>query len=181
MKIIHANGITNINELKNSSGWYWGTDYTDGDLYEAEELFRDEHEIRSNRLIFLHFPEGRTAEPIKATAGQYFGKPVFDQEQVYLLMVDFPAEKILILRWNPDADIVDHVTEIPLSSAIDCYTLSLYGGKDLMLLRQGGSKPFQIIWPEKAQFSIGERIIPTGISMKRKNGSGLNMRFAVIA
>ena len=157
MKIIQANGITNINELKNSSGWYWGTDYTDGDLYEAEELFRDEHEIRSNRLIFLHFPEGRTAEPIKATAGQYFGKPVFDQEQVYLLMVDFPAEKILILRWNPDADIVDHVIEIPLSSAIDCYNLSLYAGKELMLLRQGGSEPLQIIWPEKAQFSIGER------------------------
>ena len=157
MKIIQANGISNINELKNSSGWYWGTDYTDGDLYEAEELFRDEHEIRSNRLIFLHFPEGRTAEPIKATAGQYFGKPVFDQEQVYLLMVDFPAEKILILRWNPVADIVDHVTEIPLSSAIDCYNLSLYAGKELMLLRQGGSEPLQIIWPEKAQFSIGER------------------------
>ena len=157
MKIIQANGITNISELKNSSGWYWGTDYTDGDLYEAEELFRDEHEIRSNRLIFLHFPEGRTAEPIKATAGQYFGKPVFDQEQVYLLMVDFPAEKILILRWNPDTDIVEHVTEIPLSSAIDCYNLSLYAGKELMLLRQGGSEPLQIIWPEKAQFSIGER------------------------
>ena len=25
MKIIQANGITNINELKNSGGWYWGT------------------------------------------------------------------------------------------------------------------------------------------------------------
>ena len=84
MKIIQTNGITNINELKNSSGWYWGTDYTDGDLYEAEELFRAEHEIRSNRLIILHFPEGRMTEPIKATAGQYFGKPVFYQEQVYL-------------------------------------------------------------------------------------------------
>ena len=32
MKIIQANGITNINELKNSGGWYWGTDYADGDL-----------------------------------------------------------------------------------------------------------------------------------------------------
>ena len=157
MKTIQANGITNINELKNSGGWYWGTDYTDGDLYEAEELFQTEHEVRSNRLIFLHFPEGRMAEPIKATVGQYFGKPVFYQEQVYLLMVDFPAEKILILRWRPDADIVDHMTEIQLSSAIDCYNLSLHAGRELILLRQGGSEPFQIIWPEKAQFPIGER------------------------
>lgn len=157
MKTIQANGITNINELKNSGGWYWGTDYTDGDLYEAEELFRAEHEICCNRLIFLHFPNGRIAEPIKAAVGQYFGRPVFYQEQVYLLMVDFPAEKILILRWRPDADIVDHVIEIPLSFAIDCYNLSLHAGRELILVRQGGSEPFQIIWPEKAQFSIGER------------------------
>ena len=157
MKTIQANGITNINELKNSGGWYWGTDYTSGDLYEAEELFQSEHEICCNRLMFLHFPDGRIAEPFKAAAGQYFGKPVFYQEQVYLLMVDFPAEKILILRWRPDADIVDHVIEIPLSSAIDCYNLSLHAGRELILLRQGGSEPFQIIWPEKAQFPIGER------------------------
>ena len=120
-------------------------------------MFRTEHEIRSNRLIFLHFPEGRTAEPIKAAAGQYFGNPVFYQEQVYLLMVDFPAVKILIFRWKPDTDLVAHVTELPLSSAIDCYNLNLHAEKELMLLRQGGSEPFQIIWPEKAQFSIGER------------------------
>ena len=98
MKIIQANGITNINELKNSGGWYWGTDYTCGDLYEAEELFRTEQEIRSNRLIFLRFPEGGTTEQIKAAAGQYFGNPVFYQEQVYLSMVDFPAEEYWLLR-----------------------------------------------------------------------------------
>ena len=157
MRIIQTDGITNINELKNSGGWHWGTDYTGGDLYEAEELFRGEHEICCNRLIFLHFPDGRMVEPIKATAGQYFGTPVFYREQVYLLMVDFSAEKILISRWHPDADIVDHLTELPLSSAIDCYNLKLHAGKELVLLRQGGSEPFQIVWPEKAEFPIGER------------------------
>ena len=157
MKIIQTKGIIYFNELGNSSGWYWGTDYAGGDLYEAEELFRDGHEISSNRLVFLHYPDGSTAEPIKAKAGQYFGSPVFYQGQVYLLMVDFPAETILIFRWKPDTDIVNHVTELPLSSAIDCYNLSLRAGKELMLLREGGSGPFQIIWPEKAQFSIGEQ------------------------
>ncbi len=64
MKIIQTNGITNINELENSGGWYWETDYTGGDLYEAEELFRDGHEIRCTRLILLHDPDGEMKEPI---------------------------------------------------------------------------------------------------------------------
>ena len=157
MKIIQTNGITNINELENSGGWYWGTDYASGDLYEAEELFLDRHEICCNRLIFLHDPDGQIAEPIQAKKGQYFGNPVFYQGQVYLLMVDFPAEKILISRWKPGTDTVDRVIELPLSSAIDCYNLSLHAEKELMLLREGGSEPFQIIWPEKAQFPIGDR------------------------
>lgn len=157
MKIVKTNGITNINELKNSGGWYWGMDYTGGDLYEAEALFRDGHEIRCSRLIFLHDPDGRTAEPLQAKKGQYFGLPVFYQEQVYLLMVDFPAEKILIFSWKPDTDTVDCVQELPLSDAIDCYNLCLHAGASLMLLRQGGSEPFQIIWPEKAQFAISPR------------------------
>ena len=157
MKIIKTDGITNINELENSGGWYWGTDYASGDLYEAEELFQDGHEICCNRLLFLHHPDGQMAEPVKAKEGQYFGAPVFYDGQVYLLMVDFPAKKILISCWKPNTEIVTCVTELPLSSAIDCYNLSLHAGESLMLLRQGGSEPFQIIWPEKAEFFVSGR------------------------
>ena len=107
--------------------------------------------------MFLHFPEGRRAEPIQAAAGRYFGDPVFYREQVYLLLVEFPAEQILISRWDPETDLVERVAELPLSSAIDCYNLKLYAGNDLMLVRQGGGEPFQMLWPEKAQFPIGER------------------------
>lgn len=157
MKIIQTNGITHINELENSGGWYWGTDYASGDLYEAEELFRDGHEISCNRLIFLHYPDGGMEEPIKAKAGQYFGAPVFYEGQVYVLMADFPEEKLLISSWKPGMERAEPVQELPLSEAIDCYNLSLHTGKELMLLRQGGSEPFQVIWPEKAQFPIGRR------------------------
>lgn len=154
MKVIQTKGIISFNELENSGGWYWGTDYASGDLYEAEEMIRDGHEICCNRLIFLHHPDGRIVEPMQAKKGQYFGAPVFYQEQVYLLMVDFPAEKILIFGWKLDTDTVNRVKELPLSSAIDCYNLSLWAGESLMLLRQGGSEPFQIIWPENAQFFV---------------------------
>ena len=54
MKKIDTQGITYIETLEGSKDWYWGTDYTSGDLYEAEELFKQGHPINQNRLLFIH-------------------------------------------------------------------------------------------------------------------------------
>ena len=75
MRIIPAGGITYLAPLTGSRIWYWGTDYTSGDLYEAEELYRDGHRISRNRLIFVHAPDGRVAEPVRAREGQYSVSP----------------------------------------------------------------------------------------------------------
>ena len=112
MKTIQTNGITNINELPGSGGWYWGIDCTGGDLYEAQELYRDGHEICRSRLLFLHSPDGQTAEPVRAERGQYFGVPVMYREQIFLLLADFPAEKIRIFRWMPGAETAECVEEL---------------------------------------------------------------------
>ncbi len=157
MKIIQTDGITNIKELENSGGWYWGTDDTSGDLYEAEEMFRSGHRIRCNRLIFLHHPDGRVVEPIQARDGQYFGAPIFYDGQIYLLIVDFPAGKILISCYAMDTQAVKPVVELPLSSVPNCYNLMFRSGDALMLIRHGNENLFQIIWPEKAQFPISGR------------------------
>lgn len=39
-KQIETNGICYINSLEGSSNWYWGMDYTSGDLFEAEKLYQ---------------------------------------------------------------------------------------------------------------------------------------------
>ena len=39
MKIIETKGIIYLERFNASTDWYWGTDYTCGDLYEAEEVF----------------------------------------------------------------------------------------------------------------------------------------------
>ena len=65
MKIIETHGITYIEPLSGSCEWYWGNDYTHGDLYEAEELYRGHHPVNCNRLVFIHYPDGRVVEPIK--------------------------------------------------------------------------------------------------------------------
>ena len=46
------------------------------------------------------------------------------------------------------------IVELPLDVVKDCYNLRL-DGNPLMLTRQGGEYLFQVVWPEKVEFSIG--------------------------
>lgn len=100
--LLKTGGIQFLSSL--ADGWYRGMDYTDGDLYEAEELYRDGHPIRSNRLVFVHFPEGKIYEPMRAAEGQYFGLPVMLKGAIYLLRVDFAQEEIKAFCWIPEAE-----------------------------------------------------------------------------
>ena len=157
MKRIEAQGITYIEPLDGSRGeWYWGTDYASGDLYEAEELFRDGHPVNRNKLIFVRYPDGRAVQPIAAKQGQYFGRPIFYQGKITILLVDFPVGQIRILQYEDALKQMSTLVEIPLSTVKDCYNLMLKA-EPLMLIRQGMDDQFQIIWPERAAFPIGER------------------------
>jgi hypothetical protein len=155
MKTIPTNGISYIEILDGTPEWYWGTDAIHGDLYEAEELYRDHHAIKSNRLIFVHYPDGWVVEPIKAEDGQYFGSPVFTDGKIHILYVDFPKSTIHIVRYDDGAGLVEPVAVLPLSKVKDCYNLSLKGSS-LTLVRQGQSET-QIIWPEQGKYTDVER------------------------
>lgn len=154
MKIIDTHHITYIEPLDGSSEWYWGTDYTHGDLYEAEELYRDCHPVCCNRLVFVHYPEGRVVEPVKGTAGQYFGRPIAYQGRIQILLADFPKSSLRIFEYDDAAGQVTEAVSLPLTAVEDCYNL-LLRHSPLMLTRQGNDGRFQIIWPEKAEFDIG--------------------------
>ena len=154
MKIprIPTGGIANLTPLTGSREWYWGTDYTCGDLYEAEELYRDGHRIRKNRLIFVHYPDGRVAEPVQARDGQYFGRPAFDGGDPVLLLADFPAGEIRLLRYEDGSGAVTSVMTLPRSALEDCYNLMPHTSP-LCLSRQTAER-FQLLWPDKADFCI---------------------------
>lgn len=157
MKRIETQGITYIEPLDGSRGaWYWGTDYASGDLYEAEELFRDGHPVNRNKLIFVHYPDGRAVQPIAAKQGQYFGRPIFYQGKITILLVDFPAGQIRILQYDNAPGQVSTLVEIPLSTVEDCYNLMLKT-EPLMLTRTGTDDKFQIIWPESAALQADGR------------------------
>lgn len=77
MKTIETNGVTYLETFDSCSEWYWGSNYTSGDLYEAEEIFLSGKQIEPNRLIFVHYPDGKVYEPIFAKEKQYLGRPSF--------------------------------------------------------------------------------------------------------
>ncbi|MBE6989184.1 MAG: hypothetical protein E7426_00365 [Ruminococcaceae bacterium] len=151
MKRIRTGGIGYLAPLSGSGEWYWGTDYTSGDLYEAEELYRSGHRIRQNRLILVHWPDGRVAEPVTAREGQYFGLPAWDGAPV-ILLADFPAGEIRLLRCDDGADAATPVAVLPLAEIEDCYNLMPHTAP-LMLTRQTAGR-FQVLWPERADFAI---------------------------
>ena len=158
MKRIITNGITDLEPLAGSSEWYWGADYASGDLSEAEELFRSGRPIDKNRLVLVRCPEGTVYEPVRTKSGQYFGRPVYHDGQVVLLMVDFPQEKIHILIFRETDGTTEPLAVLPLSIVEDCYNLMLEASP-LILTRSAHDNKFQILWPERRDFAIEDHEI----------------------
>jgi len=157
LKRIETGGIGWIAPVEGSARWYWGGAPVSGDLYEAQELFEAGSEIKSNRVVFVSYPDGAVFEPLIAQAGQYFGTPVCCDDVLYLLLVDFPAGQIRIYAWTPEGEgaAVELHAQLPLSDVRNCYNLQL-AVKPLALLRQGGYGDFQVLWPDKGDFEIGD-------------------------
>lgn len=154
MKTIDLHGITNMELVRGGTDeWYWSTDYIHGDLYEAEELFRQGHKVQSNRFYLVHYPDGVVYEPVPKTPGQYLGYPVYDNGAVALLAVHFGEGIIRILRFEPRQTELQEVARLPLSAVKDCYNLMLHTAP-LMLSRQPGDGSFEIVWPEQVRFEI---------------------------
>lgn len=156
MKIIETNGIGYLEKLDHSQEWYWGTDYSMGDLYEAEEIYSSGGQFKPNRLIFVHFPDGKVVEPIVATENQYFERPAYIDGMIYILLVDFKKEVIKLFEYTEDLKEIGVKTEIPLYEVKDCYNLSI-SGSPVMVIRQGADNIFQIVWPERIEFTMGNR------------------------
>lgn len=156
MKEVNTQGITYIEPLVGCNEWYWGTDYIHGDLYEAEEVFRDGHPVSQNKLLFVHDLDGRVVQPVVAREDQYLGNPVYYDGRIAILMVDFPVGQIIVMQFDRALEHMTERTELPLSAVKDCYNLLLKTAP-LMVTRQGSEDTFQIVWPESVSFEIGER------------------------
>ena len=152
---IDTGGIGFLTELE-ESGLFYGLSTPCGDLYEAEELYNENRGIDSNRLIFVSFEENRVYEPVKAKKGVYFERPLFAEDVVYLLNVDFVQRKIGIYSWNKKEDSTKEVALLDLDIVKDCYNLRL-AKSPLTLVRSGHENLFQVLWPQRSEFMISPR------------------------
>ncbi len=153
MKEIETGGITYIEPVPGAtSEWYFGVDYEHGDLYEAEELFRDGHVVKGRQLCLVHYPEGAVFFPVPRAEGHYSERPVFFEGGIFIIDVDFPNGSIRIIRFDCTDHHVSIHAELPLSSVKDCYNLQLHIAP-LTLSRQRGNV-LEIVWPEKLSLSI---------------------------
>ena len=155
MKSINAQGISYFEKLDSTSLWYWGTDYIHGDLYEAEELYQNNYSIKSNKLLIVRYPSGEIVEPIEPQDGCYFGRPIFYENHIVILLVDFNHQQIRLEKYDDKLVTTSLITALPLSSAKNCYNLMLHTAP-LMLTRQGDEGKFEIIYPQKLEIEIGD-------------------------
>ncbi|MBO4360184.1 MAG: hypothetical protein J5822_04835 [Eubacteriaceae bacterium] len=152
-KYISTEGIQTLGRVEGTDGWFWGTDCTYGDLYEAQQLYEQSHPVRGTRLILVSYPDGKVYEPISRRDGLYFGVPVYWEGALHLLAADFSAKKILLFRWEGGGGSLTEEASLELSAVKDCYNLRLIT-YPLSIIRQGGENLFTIAWPRRAQFCI---------------------------
>ena len=157
MRDIATDGITYVVPVPGATGeWYYGIDYEHGDLYEAEELFKSGHTVKGRRLCFISYPDGKVFVPIPKREGAYCTEPVFFEGGIYMVDVIFTEGSIRIMRFDCARHETEVYTELPLSEVKDCYNLNLHTAP-LTLSRQCvADNEFEIIWPERASFSMGD-------------------------
>ena len=78
-----------------------------------------------------------------------------DNGRIGILSVDFNLKIISIYYFIPESVETNLIATIPLSEVLDCYNLLLHT-EPLMLTRQANDNKFEIVWPEKIIFNIGD-------------------------
>lgn len=156
MKRIETNGITYLELMAGSqNAWYYGISYEHGDLYEAEELFHMGKKVEGRKLILIHYPDGRVYQPVEKAEGEYLEVPVYYDGGIFVLNVSFTRDQIEIIRFDCQTHTVDKIAALPLETVKNCYNLRLHT-RPLTLTRQGNDDMFEIIYPERVSFKMGE-------------------------
>ena len=157
MKEIETRGNCYLSlPLYGRGDWYYSKDYPSGDLYEAEEIWKDGKIPSGTSLFLIRYPEGKAVEPIARREGLVLEDPVYCEGYLYLLSVDFTEKTVHIDRFSCDEETLERVAAMPLEEIPDCYNLKLHAAP-VMLSRQAGDGTFDILWPERERFSIGNR------------------------
>lgn len=153
MKTLHLNKNTDLIQFKGTAEWYYSLSFMEGDLYEAEDNFKQGYPVKGRDLFAVHYPDGEAYQLVEATANQYCGDPKYIDGRICFLLVDFAESTIHIKAFDAENKNVSTIDTIPLGEVKDCYNLAV-DGSPLMVTRSGAYEPFEIIWPKKKTYEI---------------------------
>lgn len=156
MKKIKTKGMTALRLINGTDKWYFGYDYPLGDLCEAENEYYKTKKIESNRIIFINAKNGEVKEPIIGKQNQYFGdNPIYLDNMIYFIQVDFNEKIILIYEFNYENDEIKVKKSIELDKKNGNGYLYLYK-TPLMLVNNTFKGTIKVIYPDEFEFKIGE-------------------------
>ena len=154
MKTIQLNGNTYIQPVPECNGAWYYAHSSDGDLYEAQEIFEQCGHIEGDELFLIHAPEGTVYQVCQKQENRACGEPVGHEGKISFITVEFARDLIGIHVF----DCADHTCAVTgslaLSSIKDCYNLRLHE-HPLTLSRQDHSNTFDIVWPVRHTIAIG--------------------------
>lgn len=157
MKTFDLDGIPYLRQLREGpADWYYALGSPDGDLYEAEEIFRAGAHTEGYAFFLVRYPEGTVVRPLEKRPDVAVGEPVWCDGWICFPAVDFPAGMIRVYRFDPQTGGLEEAAALPLSSVKDCYNLRLHA-RPLTLTRQPNDGAFELLWPERRTLQIDPR------------------------
>ena len=125
------------------------------DLYEVEEILKQEQVYEGMTCVLIHYPDGNVYYPFVAKENVYVEAPVFLEDVLYFLVVDFAEKTIQIVAFDAHTFEQKVVKELALDEVPNCYNLKL-DVSPLMLSYVGEDNTLEVVWPEKKSFKMNE-------------------------
>ncbi len=154
MKIIELGIVAPIEKLSGLDNIHYCLTYPLGDLYEAEEVFLNKLEFINNRLIFINEISDQIFEPIITKKYQYIHNVIYENNFIYVLLVDFECSLISIYKISKDFKDVSIEYTQNLKEIKDCY--NLYITSPLTLVKHNNDNTIDILYPYKNKFTVKE-------------------------
>lgn len=146
-----------LNYIDGSEGWHCIA-APNADIYEAEEIFKDDGVFGGNSVKLVNFSKDEEHILFEKRENLCIGEPIWDGKAFYFITVDFDENAVRIYRYFTESRKKEKISCIELSSIKDCYNLRL-ALSPLTLVRGNfdGSNMTEVIWPKKTEFKTEDR------------------------
>ena len=123
------------------------------DLFEAEEIINAGNVYEGMTCVLIHYPDRNVYYPFVTKENVYVEAPVFLDDVLYFLVVDFSEKTIQIVAFDAHTFEQKVIRELSLDEVPNCYNLML-DVSPLMLSYVSDENVLEIVWPEKKSFKM---------------------------